>query len=615
MRRTRKIVASLVASAVLATTLAVGGTAPNTAWAAGENGTGKGVVTIARSEGNTATGYEAIKIFSADVTNTGIDTEPKCVAEGLTWASDRVKTAVLAAIQEYCTAHSITYNATTYEDPQNAADFMVTYINGSDYKAIVTPDSFANVLANKLAGAVIEDHTVTAEQLSAGVQKELTEGYYLVISTPTELGTATSASATSPILMLLAQGQNLTITEKVTVPTIKKTVVEDSSPEVETSFADAQVGQELQFTLTGTVAGNVAGFEHYLYKFTDVLPKGMDLKKAGTNVAITDVVVKVDNTKSTTNTKATYTITEGYTVDYVTNSPAGTKTLTVEFADLKVSTVKGKTSADAQATTVPIDSSSVVTVTYTAKLNAEAVTGLTHGNENSATLTYYTYPNREDEGTTTPAIAKVYEFALKLKKVDKSHELDANASTNTNLAGAKFTIQATATDEGTANNGKYLKTDGTFGVTTQPAATDTNYVFTTGSDGSFTVKGIDAGTYVLHEVTPPTDYKALAADLTLTLTVNKDSSTLEPASVSTTLSGGEGDGVNTTQDQTAPPNKGTRASYDASTGTVTVIATNQKQEQLPVTGLPGITMVYVVGGVILVASLAVIVRRRVTEKE
>lgn len=600
----------------LAVALVVGGMAPGVAWAAGENGTGTGNVTIARSDGNTVTGYEAIKIFSADVTNNGTDTQPNCIAVGLTWASDDVKTAVLKAIQEYCTAHSITYDATKYTDPQNAADFMVTYINGGNYQAIVTPDSFANVLANKLAGAVIEGKTVNAESLTAGVQKELTEGYYLVISTPAELGTATSASATSPILMLLAEGQNLSITEKVTIPTLKKTVVEDSATDTETSFADAQVGQELQFTLTGTVAGNVAGFTNYYYKFTDVLPKGMDLKMAGDTIAVSDVVVKVDNTKSTTNAKTTYTITSGYTVDYTTDATAGTKTLTVEFEDLKSANVKGKTSADAEETTVPIDSASVVTVTYKAALNADAVAGLTNGNVNTATLTYNTYPNRKDQGTTTRVSAKVYEYALKLEKVDKSHELDADPNTNTKLSGAKFTIQATATDEGTANNGKYLKTDGTFGATTQPAATATDYIFTTGTDGSFTVKGLDAGTYVIHEVTPPQNYKALAADLQLVLTVNKDNRTLEPAgSVSATLSGGEGDGLNTTQDQTAPPNKGTRASFDSSTGTVTIVATNQKEEQLPITGLPGITMVYVVGGAILVASLTVIVRRRVRERE
>ena len=84
--------------------------------------------------------------------------------------------------------------------------------------------------------------------------------------------------------------------------------------------------------------------------------------------------------------------------------------------------------------------------------------------------------------------------------------------------------------------------------------------------------------------------------------------------MTTTLSGGLGDGTDSTGGNGAH-NKGTRASYNDATGTVTVTATNKKQEELPLTGLPGITLVYVAGGAILAVSLVVIIRRRMTEKE
>ena len=284
-------------------------------------------------------------------------------------------------------------------------------------------------------------------------------------------------------------------------------------------------------------------------------------------------------------------------------------TLTVTFADLKSTAVTGvPEGADAgtAAAAVPINATSEVTVEYKAKLNERALLGTETGNENTVTLEYSNMPNFDNTGTTTSTDAKVYTYGLKMKKVDKDHALDGVADNDVYLTGAKFTIQATNTDEGTTNNGNYLKTDGTFGKSTQPAATETDYVFTTdGTDGSFTVKGLDAGTYTIHEVAPPTGYKALTSDLVLTVTVSKHAETNLPGEVTTSVSGGEGD-----QNQTG----GTSATYDRATGTITLTATNQKEEKLPLTGLSGITLVYVAGGAILAVSLVAIVRRRMKDQ-
>ena len=624
-----RTVAKAAAGAMLSATLALGGAMPSVALAEGEGGTGTGTLVINRSEDNTVETYKAIKIFSADVEQDA----DKWVAIDLNWASPGTKTVVEAAINAYCTANSLgAYTGTTAQD---AADFMVRYIQGTDNTTIVGPSDFANTLANYLATALIEhkvwgtdtaindvtatDVTPTPFGATSTVSNTLTEGYYIVIANPNVL--TTNGAATSPILLLMGQGQNLSINEKVTIPTVQKSVVEDSAPSTTTSYADAQVGQELPFTLRGTVSGNIANFTTYYYAFTDTLPKGMDLKvSGGTNTSEVDngdVVVKVDNTNSTTNAKAVYTLASGYAVGYAANTTDSTKhDLTVVFGNLKA--VTGTTGSSQDPVTVPIDSASVVTVDYVASLNAEATLGTTAGNTNSVTITYNTAPNRDEKGTTTPGTSTVHSYALKLVKVDKDHELDNNASTNTPLPGAVFTIQATTTDEGSTNNGKFLKNDGTFGATTLPASTSTDYngyLFTTGDDGSFTAKGLDAGTYTIHEVTPPQNYKAIAADLVLTFTVGKDRSTLQPQTVNVALTGGEADGVDTTSPKDNVLDKGTRASYNDATGTITVTATNKKEEELPLTGLSGITMVYVVGGTILVASLAVIVRRRMAEKE
>ena len=612
-------------SVALGLTLAVGGMAPGVARASTDNnGTGTGTLTISKSDGNTVTGYKAIKIFKGNVENEGTADNPKWVMIGLDWANDDVKAAVESAIRQ----EDSSYAGTTAED---AANFLVARIPSNSYETIVSSDSFANKLTKTVAEALDDaNNALTADySITPGTATQVVEGYYLVLADFTTL--PTGASATSPILLMMGDGQTLAISEKVTVPTVTKTVAEDSKPNLTNlRYADAQVGQEIPFTLTGTVAGNINTFPTYKYVFTDTLSAGLDLKVSGgtdTNgFDKGDIVVKVTNTDSTTNAKMTYTLSSGFDATYEQDAKDPTKhVLKVTFANLKaaVGTAEGESTA---TNPVPIDSSSVVTVEYIASLNANAVTGTQPaspnelgGNPNEVILTYTTIPNETFEGNTTSAKATVYEYALKLMKVDKNNELDGNPDTNQPLTGAQFTIQATATDEGSANAGKYLKNDGTFGATTLPATTAPDYqsyLFTTaGADGSFTVKGLDGGTYTINEVVAPTDYKALTTPLVLTLDVSREGATQLPQGVTTSLSGGENDGVDTTEPKDGTLDKGTRASFNSSTGTVTVVATNQKEEQLPITGLPGITMVYVVGGVILVTSLAVIVRRRVHEKE
>lgn len=610
MKNTMGRIARAAAAAGLSLALALGGVAPNMAMAA--VGDGSGSVTITSAQDNTVEEYTAIKIFTADVTNEGTDASPKCVAEDLSWGSDAAKTAVEAAIRSYCSDNNLTYAGTT---AQNAADFIIEHINGSDYTTIVSSSSFANTLANYLATAAI-DGTVDGTALSGGrlastaitpgTKTNLQEGYYLVIANPTKL--STGSSSTSPILILLAEGQNLAITEKTSVPTLDKSVTEDKDGK-NYDHADAQVGQELPFTLTGTVAGNINNFSTYYYQFTDTLSKGLDLKvSGGTRPTIDpgDVVVTVDNTASTEHNQTTYTLSSGYDVTYVTNTD-NTRTLTVTFNDLRTNT--GTSGTDQTPVTVPIDAASVVRVAYKASLNSDAEVGTTTGNPNTATLTYNTTPNRPETGTTTSTSSNVYTYALSLKKVDKSAELDGDTSTNVPLAGAVFTIQAKTTDETTTHDDCYLKNDGTFGETTLPESTTEaykSYLFTTNSDGILTAKGLDAGTYTIHEVTAPTGYDTISADLTLAITATKNADN-SVKSVKATLSGGEGDADT---DLT----KGTRASFDDATGTVNMIVTDPKKEELPLTGLSGITLVYVAGGAILAVSLVAIVRRRMKDQ-
>lgn len=602
MRDTMGRLAQAAAAAGLSLALALGGMSPSTCLADPENLTGTGTLTLQAAEGNPVTSYKAIKIFKANVYNEGTSGSEKWVASDFDWTSDAVKQAVVEAIR----AEDPYWRrgvALSQINAQDAADFLVQHITNTTSTTAVPSDSFANALAGKVGYAVADqNNTLQANYtITPGAPTTMEEGYYLIIVDPQEVSSA-DAMGTSPILLMMGEGQTITMGEKASIPTVTKTVQEDASTATApVRHADAQVGQELPFTLTGTVAGNVNTYAPYRSVFVDTLSAGLTFKQdGGTNAAAVDngdVTVKV-KTGATT-----YAVESGYAVS-LEDAADNKHTLTVAFEDLKAATGVPEGAAEGTAVAaVPIDATSEVSVVYKAMLNERAVLGVQAGNENTVVLEYSNMPNFDHTGTTTSTDAKVYTYGLKVKKVDKERALDNVADNDVPLAGAKFTIRATTTDEG-ANDGKYLKTDGTFGQDAQPAATETDYVFVTGADGTFTVSGLDAGTYAIHEVAAPAGYGTLAADLTLTISVTRDEAANPSTAVTTTVAGGEGD-----QNQAG----GTAATYDDATGTITLTATNKKKE-LPVTGLSGITLVYVAGGAILAVSLFAIVRRRMKDQ-
>lgn len=556
-------IARTAAAAALAATLAIGGIAPNAAFA--EVGDGTGSITITAVSGNEGMTYDAYKLFTCDVDlKAGSDTE--YVATSIEWASEEMKDKVEGAIQRY----DNTYQGTTAQD---AADYIAAMISGGQGVRVQ-----ANGFAENLAKAI--DDTTSTATLTAGQPSKLAEGYYMIVSHPDSA--AGAKVGTSPIFTMLGNGQELTITEKTSVPTITKTVAEEADGNG-SSYIDAQAGQAVEFALTGTVSDSIVTFTKYSYTFEDTLPAGMDLVCAGGDFAESDVKVQVVLGSTT------------YDVDDTSfaASYSGGK-LTVAFDDLRAATSNG--------TTIPVDASANVVVTYKAALNASATVGAS-GNENSATLTYGNNPqDPESTGTSAATCATVYEYQLKLYKYDEE-SLESAGNAGTALEGAKFTIQATAPDDAASKN-KYVQADWTLGSTA--------YEFTTGSDGSITVKGLDAGTYTIKETAQPSGYAKLSTDMTLVITPSfwaandTELSSNEVGSLkalTATLSGGNGD-ENTKV-----------ASIGDDKGTVTMNVTNKKKDgNLPLTGLPGITLVYVVGGAILAVSLATIVRRRLKDQ-
>lgn len=301
-----------------------------------------------------------------------------------------------------------------------------------------TERSDANPYANAFAKIVAENLKPDAKSIAStkqdngdvGVQWTINveeAGYYLVKDTYV----GTEASVSTYIIDVLGV-QNVDL--KASIPTVEKRVEDDHG-----DLSDGAIYRPYEaanFMIAGTVAKNIDEYKTYKYILTDTLSKGLDLVKygSGTLVGIGDVKesanIKVyvyngkslpDSIKAVTEAVSSGTASEvvtGWTAKY-TSGDEGKKTLTIEFANLKTTTVK---------------EGSYIIVVYSAMMNKDAVIGKV-GNENSVILTYSNNPYNDDStGKTAPNAAKIYTVGFNVAKVD--------GSDNDNpLGGAAFKLK------------------------------------------------------------------------------------------------------------------------------------------------------------------------------
>jgi len=513
---------------------------------------GTGSIVINKVDGNGTVTYDGYQIFKANVAddaNTTGKTETN-----VAWANDDVKTAVEKLIK----SKDANYAGKTAED-------AATYISGKITKTDNTTRVDAASFANELAKAV--DGKTSTTSVTPGTAATLDEGYWLFVTNTATTNGKSGTAGTAPIFAVVGGATQVTVTEKTTVPTVSKQVKNDATGADFTSVADAEAGQSVTYELTGTVADNVATYDTYKYAFSDVLSTGLVANADSVKVSIDDKEIAADS----------------YTKHYDT----GTNTLSISFADLK--TAKGT-----DGSTVTITGSSKVVVDYTASLDpSKAIVLGGEGNANTVTLTYSNNPHSDGTGTTTPKTAKLFAYKLQLHKVDRT--------TEANLQGAKFTIQATGDDDGSST--KYVQENGTLG--------DNAYEFTTDKDGNINVTGLDAGTYTVAETEAPAGYNKVD-NFTFQIKPTYDENTQELTKLENVLTAtdsviaGDTDGVTTDNILKA---SGQNAA-DAATGTVKVTVGDVKRSTMPLTGMDGVTFTWIAGGTVLAIGLANIIRTK-----
>ena len=363
---------------------------------------------------------------------------------------------------------------------------------------------------------------------------------------------------------------NVTINHKVVKPTVEKKVYDNFDNQDGTSTgdfgssADHAINEKFQFQLIAKLpAGRDEGraydyYDKYSVIFHDTLSDGITYDKDDN----LDSVVIESNGK-------TYNIPKDslkYTID--TTDLESQNSFVVNIPDVK---------ACAKDAGFDLNDGATITVTYTAHLNEKAAVNTEGGSTSNINKVYLTYSNNpKDESSIgkTPESTPVYVYTYQLNNT--KHQDTENGPA---LEGACFRLYS---DEACTDQSEvqlYQK-DG-FYYPIKDALGKEAVEMKSAANGTFNVKGLDAGTYYLKETTPPAGYSACAnKEIVISATHNGNHVELDSSKLSTTIINKKAGGIT-----------------------------------LPSTGGIGTTIFYVVGGGLMVAAIVLLVTKKRMENK
>lgn len=494
-----------------------------------------------------STKLSGYQIFKADVADKTVGTVTTKAVSNIDWANDTVKSIV----NEQIKAVDSSYTSTS---AQEAANWLTEHASGSGSSTVVSSSDAFGKIAKSLRAS-----SITATEVTPGTPVSLNTGYWLFVTTESTTSGIINQVGTSPIYAVVG-GSAVTVDQKSSLPTVSKFIRNDATGSGWTKYADSQIGQNIEYKLSGTIADTYTSYDSYYYSFSDVLESGLTAN-------LDSVTVKVQ-TPASGNTAQTETTVAASS--YSKSIDSTTNTLKVTIDDLK----KIK---DENGKAISITPNSIVTVYYTASLNSKALVATKH-NDNTVTLTYSNNPGTDSHGETAPDTVRDYTYELMLMKIDSSDNSKA-------LSGAKFTIQATNPDEGEGT--QYVQSDGSLGDTAQE--------FTTGSDGGIYISGLDAGTYTVVETQAPSGYNT-APSFTFTILPVYDTTTGDINKI------------------TASASDASMSSASVTDGVITVLVKDNPGMTLPLTGQNGVALLWLVGGAMIAAGIVYMIRSRRKDK-
>lgn len=592
-----KNIARLAVTAGLTAALSFGGVmAPVTmAFADGATATTNSI-TIKKVDGtNQDNTFKAYQIFKAKVAD---EESKEKVASDIEWSSTTIGPKVIAAIKGSAKYKEIVDadGAAALADSPTApvvAEWLAKNVTGTSASSATSSEGTRvapgdvlyeiaaavsgmkqNVEGETAAGSLTADTPWTRPNTDK--DGHYGDGYYLFVSDGLTDKDKPN-TGTSPIFALVG-GDPVIVTEKTSIPTVDKQILKDSTNKTAdpasndwANYGDSQIGQDIDYKLTGTVADNIASYAKYTYEFQDTLSKGLVVTKGTDGTNPKDLHVYIVNTNTNTKTE----VKEGFkaTVTPAADTQKNSELLRVSFEDLKA--VK-----DANGT-IAVDKDSKVVVTYKARLTSD-VSYEVDGNRNTVKLVYSNNPMGEGTGTSTEKTVTDYAFALDVTKVDQDDPMKK--------LEAGFKVQVL---ENADNNlvGKWLSADGS--LVNEASA----YEFKTDkTKGEVKIPGLDAGTYQITETTTPAGYNTIAPFIII-VAPNYDSN-------------GKLAGL-----QATVKDSGMVKADKATAATIPVTIQNKKGSGLPLTGLNGVTFTWIAGGAVLCIGVAHLIRSRKQAEE
>lgn len=563
-----KNIARLAVTAGLTAALSFGGVIAPVTMAFAEGAAGS--ITINKvDEANKDNTFKAYQIFKAKVADEGSEGK---VASDIEWSSTTIGRKVIAAIKGSAKYKEIVDadGAAALADSATApvvAEWLAKNVTGTSASSATSSEGTRVAPGDVLyaIAAAITDETPAGNSFK--VDDSWTrpdaygDGYYLFV--PDGLtNPAKPNTGTSPIFAIVG-GKSVTVTEKTSIPTVKKEVHEGKAWG---KRSDSYIGEEVEYKLTGSVASNIDTFTKYEYSFHDHLSAGLEASENSVQVKIDDTVIQPTNV---------YTVNLADTTD-ASGHPTGGHDLTISFSDLK---------AAATNAGVTLKGDSKVVVTYNAKLTGEAEYTAT-GNTNDVKLVYSNNPMTDDKGTSESDEVTDYVFGLDVTKA---------ASDNPNkklVAGFKVKM----TKEGTTpvNGEKWLTETG--GLTDDSGKAG---VFKTKeTDSKVFIPGLVAGEYEITECETPAGYNSISFTIVVTPTYNETTGKLTGLSVkpsSNMVTSQLGEKVTSTR--------------------IPITIENKKGSNLPLTGLNGVTFTWIAGGAVLCIGVAHLIRSRKQAEE
>lgn len=393
---------------------------------------------------------------------------------------------------------------------------------------------------------------------------EAKAGYYLFVDT-TDFSKDDSYHSYNSFLLMVTKGNwNVPITPKAEKPTVEKKVYDNPDGTSTGGFgssADHAINEKFQFQLTATLPDSTNRaydyYDKYSVIFHDTLSDGITYDK---DDELDSVVIKSNGN--------TYNITDSskYTID------------TTDLESQNSFVVNIDVKACAKDAGFDLNDGATITVTYTAHLNDKAYVNTAGGSTSNINKVYLTYSNNpKDESSIgkTPESTPVYVYTYQLNNT-KHQDTEKGPA----LEGACFRLYS---DEACTDQSEvqlYQK-DG-FYYPIKDVLGKEAVAMKSAANGTFNVKGLDAGTYYLKEITPPDGYSACKV---IPVTIKADHSRNDQVNL---------EGSNLTNDI-----------VNIKAGGIT----------LPSTGGIGTTLFYVVGGGLMVAAIVLLVTKKRMENK